>query len=195
MHLMAESPDGTAPYRRRPERGRSARRRISRAVSSATSNSFAELASAAWGRFTWPGSAVSSGRSRSRFSRAKLPPTSTALRRFQAEAEAVANITHANIVQVYAIDEANGLHYMALEYVDGRNLSRLPRTQGTSPTCRWPCRSCGRWRWRPGTGRGAWASSTATSSRRTSCSPRRGEVKVTDFGLSRCFGSPTRRST
>ena len=44
------------------------------------------------------------------------------LKRFQAEAEAVARVTHANIVQVYAIGEADGLHYMALEYVEGRTL-------------------------------------------------------------------------
>src|SRR5439155_20127203 len=46
----------------------------------------------------------------------------TALRRFRAEAEAVARVTHANIVQVYAIGDADGLHYMALVYVEGRNL-------------------------------------------------------------------------
>src|SRR5215218_774066 len=54
--------------------------------------------------------------------RGELAANLTALRRFQAEAEAVANITHAHIVQVYAIGEDRGLHYMALEYVDGRNL-------------------------------------------------------------------------
>src|SRR5205085_1727737 len=46
----------------------------------------------------------------------------TNLKRFRAEAEAVANLTHAHIVQVYAIGEDQGLHYMALEFVDGRNL-------------------------------------------------------------------------
>ena len=47
----------------------------------------------------------------------------TNLRRFQAEAEAVANLTHAHIIQVYAIGDDQGLHDMALEYVDGRNLT------------------------------------------------------------------------
>src|SRR5271156_3997446 len=42
-----------------------------------------------------------------------------AVQRFQREAEAVAKLTHANIVQVYAFGQADGLHYMALEYVDG----------------------------------------------------------------------------
>ena len=46
----------------------------------------------------------------------------TALARFQAEAEAVARISHANIVQVHAVGEVDDLRYMALEYVEGRNL-------------------------------------------------------------------------
>lgn len=54
--------------------------------------------------------------------RRDLADDATALKRFQAEAEAVARVTHANIVQVYAIGEHEGLRYMALEYVAGRNL-------------------------------------------------------------------------
>src|SRR4051794_39816019 len=46
----------------------------------------------------------------------------TALSRFRREAEAVARVTHANIVQVYSIGEAGGRHFIALEYVEGRNL-------------------------------------------------------------------------
>ena len=45
-----------------------------------------------------------------------------ALLRFQAEAEAIARISHPNIVQVYALGENEGMRYMALEYVNGRNL-------------------------------------------------------------------------
>lgn len=51
-----------------------------------------------------------------------LAANPTALKRFQAEAEAVARVTHANIVQVFAVGEQDGLRYMALEFVDGRNL-------------------------------------------------------------------------
>lgn len=54
--------------------------------------------------------------------RRELSANPTALARFQSEAEAVARVTHANIVQVYAIGEFDGHRYMALEYVDGRNL-------------------------------------------------------------------------
>jgi hypothetical protein len=54
--------------------------------------------------------------------RNELNENPTALKRFQAEAEAVARLNHTNIVQVYAIGETDGLRYMALEFVDGRNL-------------------------------------------------------------------------
>src|SRR5829696_8525028 len=60
--------------------------------------------------------------------RGELAANVTNLRRFQAEA--VANLTHAHIVQVYAIGEEHGLHYMALEYVDGRNLRDFLEKKG-----------------------------------------------------------------
>lgn len=46
------------------------------------------------------------------------------LRRFRTEAEALARLQHANIVQVFAIGEHNGLPYLALELVEGETLSR-----------------------------------------------------------------------
>jgi serine/threonine-protein kinase len=52
----------------------------------------------------------------------ELAADSVALQRFKREAEAVARVTHPNIVQVYQIGDADGVHYMALEYVEGRNL-------------------------------------------------------------------------
>jgi eukaryotic-like serine/threonine-protein kinase len=54
--------------------------------------------------------------------RADHAQNATALQRFRAEAEAIARISHPNIVQVFAIGEHEGLNYMALEYVAGRNL-------------------------------------------------------------------------
>ncbi len=62
--------------------------------------------------------------------RTDLAANQTALQRFQAEAQAVAQLAHANIVQVYAIGEENGLHYMALEYVEGRNLREYLERKG-----------------------------------------------------------------
>src|SRR5262245_18251336 len=65
-----------------------------------------------------------------KFLRPDLAADPTALRRFRAEAEAVARVTHANIVQVYAVGEADGLQYMALEYVEGRNLREYINRKG-----------------------------------------------------------------
>src|ERR1700722_5163576 len=45
--------------------------------------------------------------------RPELASNPVSLQRFKAEAEAVARTTHANIVQVYAIGEVQGLNYMA----------------------------------------------------------------------------------
>src|SRR5215212_5609080 len=54
--------------------------------------------------------------------RNELAANPTALKRFQAEAEAVAKLNHPNIVHIHQIGEHDALRYMALEYVDGRNL-------------------------------------------------------------------------
>ena len=62
--------------------------------------------------------------------RAELAANPTALQRFKAEAEAVAKVTHANIVQVYAYGEADGFPYIALEYVEGRNLKEYVARKG-----------------------------------------------------------------
>jgi eukaryotic-like serine/threonine-protein kinase len=44
--------------------------------------------------------------------------------RFQAEAEAVAKIQHPNIIQIYQVDEYEGLPYFAMEFVAGGSLVR-----------------------------------------------------------------------
>jgi len=54
--------------------------------------------------------------------RADLAANEKALMRFKQEADTVAQITHANIVQIYAAGAWQGLYYIALEYVEGRNL-------------------------------------------------------------------------
>jgi serine/threonine-protein kinase len=46
----------------------------------------------------------------------------TYLKRFQQEAKAAAGLNHASIVQVYTIGEADGVQFIAQEYVQGRNL-------------------------------------------------------------------------
>ena len=117
--------------------------------------------------------------------KADLAANTTALRRFQAEAEAVASITHANIVQVYAIGESDGLHYMALEYVDGRNLRDFFEKKGIpeTPVAIEIIRQVA----------GALERAGELGFVHRDIKPenillsKKGEVKVTDFGLSRCF--------
>jgi eukaryotic-like serine/threonine-protein kinase len=62
--------------------------------------------------------------------KSELASNPTALQRFRLEAEAVARISHPNIVQVFAVGEQKGLHYMALEYVEGRNLREYLSRKG-----------------------------------------------------------------
>ncbi|QDU19317.1 serine/threonine-protein kinase [Urbifossiella limnaea] len=62
--------------------------------------------------------------------KADLTKNPTALKRFEAEAHAVAKLNHPNIVQVYEFGEHDGLRYMALEYVEGRNLREYLARKG-----------------------------------------------------------------
>lgn len=108
-----------------------------------------------------------------------------ALIRFEEEAKNVARATHANIVQVYAFGTADGMPYMALEYVEGRNLKEFVTKKG--PPDLMVALSIMR--------------QVAAALQRASelgivhrdikpeniLLTRKGEVKVADFGLSRCL--------
>jgi serine/threonine-protein kinase len=117
--------------------------------------------------------------------RADLAANAVSLQRFKAEAMAVARATHANIVQVYACDEADGLHYMALEYVEGRNLRQFLEKKGPPEVLmalsiiRQVAAALQR------------ASELGIIHRdikpENILLTRKFEVKVADFGLSRCF--------
>ncbi len=61
----------------------------------------------------------------------ELASNQRSLLRFKAEAENVARATHANIVQIYMIGQANGVNYIALEYVEGKNLGEFIQKKGT----------------------------------------------------------------
>jgi tRNA A-37 threonylcarbamoyl transferase component Bud32 len=56
-----------------------------------------------------------------------------ALRRFQREARAAARLAHPNVVQIYDAAEAEGTHFLVMEYVAGRDLADLVRTRGPLP--------------------------------------------------------------
>ena len=55
--------------------------------------------------------------------------TSTALQRFRAEAEAVANLQHPNIVAIHEVGEHAGQPFFSMDYVEGACLSELVREQ------------------------------------------------------------------
>lgn len=52
------------------------------------------------------------------------------VQRFQNEARAAAALVHANIVQIYEVGMADGVHYIAQEYVQGLNLSEWMQRNG-----------------------------------------------------------------
>jgi serine/threonine-protein kinase len=118
----------------------------------------------------------------------ELADSPASLKRFKAEAEAVARATHANIVQVYAIGECEGLHYMALEYIEGRNLREYVEKKGSPGVLvvlsiiRQVAAALHR------------ASELGLVHRdikpENILLTRKSEVKVADFGLSHCFEKP-----
>jgi serine/threonine-protein kinase len=55
---------------------------------------------------------------------------SSYLARFRREAEAIAALDHRNIVRAYDIDNVNDVHYMVMEYVEGRDLQALVSDEG-----------------------------------------------------------------
>jgi tRNA A-37 threonylcarbamoyl transferase component Bud32 len=115
----------------------------------------------------------------------ELAANHVSLQRFKQEAEVVARATHANIVQIYAIDERGGHNFMALEYVEGKNLREYLEKKGPPDIL---------------LGLSIMAQVASALERASELGiihrdikpenillTRKGEVKVADFGLSRCF--------
>jgi hypothetical protein len=108
-----------------------------------------------------------------------------AMQRFEAEARNVARATHANIVQVYDFKAAPPLPYIVLEYVEGRNLKDFVARKGPPDVLlalsliRQVASALQR------------AAELGLVHRdikpENILLTRKGEVKVADFGLSRCL--------
>jgi non-specific serine/threonine protein kinase len=68
-----------------------------------------------------------------------LPPEMASsperLERFQREAKALAALDHAGIVTVHSVEEANGVHFLTMQLVEGQALDRLIRA-GRLPVAR-----------------------------------------------------------
>jgi len=56
-----------------------------------------------------------------------------AIARFEREVEAAAKICHPNIVAAHDADEANGVHFLVMELVEGSDLSALVKKHGPLP--------------------------------------------------------------
>lgn len=50
--------------------------------------------------------------------------------RFRREAQAAASLSHPNVVNIFDVGRADGVHYIVLEYVQGQNLKEIVRQQG-----------------------------------------------------------------
>jgi serine/threonine protein kinase len=66
-----------------------------------------------------------------------LPTTLTenqeAVTRFHREVKAAAKLSHPNIVTAHDSDEAKGIHYLVMEYVEGSDLARIVKLGGPLP--------------------------------------------------------------
>ena len=111
--------------------------------------------------------------------------------RFTREAQALAQLNHPNIVQVYDFGRTEEFFYFVMEYVDGVNLRALSATgklepdQGTRHRAAESATRC--------SSRTTRESSIATSSRRTFSIDKKGRVKIADFGLAKLLGRVRRR--
>jgi serine/threonine-protein kinase len=119
--------------------------------------------------------------------RPDLAANDVALSRFRTEAESVARINHPNIVQVFTVGQHDSTQFMALEYVEGMNLRDYLAKKGAPdlPRALLIMRQIA----------AALQRASETGIVHRDIKPenilltRKGEVKVTDFGLSRVFGT------
>ena len=61
-----------------------------------------------------------------------------AVRRFHREIRAAAALDHPNVIRAYDADEADGAHFLVMEYAEGKDLAQLVKEQGPLP----PPRAC-----------------------------------------------------
>ena len=57
--------------------------------------------------------------------------------RFRREARSAASLSHPNIVNIYDVGEQGSIHYIVMEYVQGRTLHDLVHEHGPFPRSSW----------------------------------------------------------
>ncbi|HHW00002.1 MAG TPA: Stk1 family PASTA domain-containing Ser/Thr kinase [Clostridiaceae bacterium] len=111
------------------------------------------------------------------------------VKRFQAEAQAAASLSHPNIVSIYDVGNENGIHYIVMEYIDGITLKEYINQNGTLP-------------WREATNIAIQICSALEQAHRNHIVHRDikphnilitkdGIAKVTDFGIAKAVSSST----
>ena len=107
-----------------------------------------------------------------KFIRDDIADSPETLQRFKREITLSSQITNRNVLRVYDLGEADGVKFVTMQYVEGEDLAGRLRREGALLGGGHRCRPSGR----SATGSPpptSKVSSTATSSRRTSCSTRR----------------------
>jgi len=67
---------------------------------------------------------------------ARLAEKPEARERFEREARAISQLSHANICQLYDLGQQDGIHYIVMEYLEGETLAaRLARDACQSSKC------------------------------------------------------------
>lgn len=65
--------------------------------------------------------------------RKQMLDSANAVRRFEREVRAAAQLNHPNIVHAFDADEVDGIHLLIMEYIDGIDLSRHVKKHGPLP--------------------------------------------------------------
>jgi tetratricopeptide (TPR) repeat protein len=65
--------------------------------------------------------------------RSEIAESPVALERFKHEIGLSSQITSRNVLRVYDINEADGLRFLSMEYVEGRDLAHVLKTEGKPP--------------------------------------------------------------
>src|ERR671926_116077 len=55
----------------------------------------------------------------------ELTAHGTSLKRFEREARLASSLDHPNICTIFDLNEINGIHFIAMQYIEGRNVRQL----------------------------------------------------------------------